>query len=101
MSKENRQMPARGGEVGFHYPDEKVAPRGTKLLIVNAGGCLIVSDWQDGCGHLQWSHPPKARKREDEIAAAKLAALAEPVPVKSWFQRLVDWLTFFGERICR
>ena len=26
-------------------------------------GVLIVGDWQDGLGHQQWSHPPKARKR--------------------------------------
>lgn len=63
MSNENHMMPARGGEVGFKFPDEESPPRGTKLLIINAGGCLLVSDWQDGCGHLQWSHPPKARKR--------------------------------------
>lgn len=64
MSNENRQMPAKAGDVGFKFPDEETPPSGTKLLIINAGGCLIVSDWQDGCGHQQWSHPPKARKRQ-------------------------------------
>jgi hypothetical protein len=68
--RENYIMPAKGGEVGFHFPDELAPPKGTKLLIINAGGILIVSDWQDGIGHQQWSHPPKKRKRNTEPTAS-------------------------------
>lgn len=38
MSKENNVMPAKAGEVGFHFPSEKTPPKGTKLLIINQGG---------------------------------------------------------------
>lgn len=68
MSKENHLMPAKAGEVGFKFPEEESPPKGTKLLIINAGGVLLVSDWQDGCNHQQWSHPPKARKRPEPAA---------------------------------
>lgn len=63
MSK--REIGAKAGEVGFYFPEEKDPPKATKLLIIQRGGCLIVSDWQDGLQHEQWSHPPKKRKRAE------------------------------------
>jgi hypothetical protein len=50
----------------YIYPHESMPPAATKVVILTRGGVAIISDWQNGLGHVAWAPLPSRDKLKEK-----------------------------------